>query len=363
MREEREVDQKNAAEAEEKGVALEAAGLEEPEKFAHADGDIGGTPNDEAVENPTIDPVEETGGPLLSPDEAAVVEFVEVEFSGENLDVERIGRGAPVEIPGRADAERDDREGDDHFKEDVAFRGRSDGAERPHGLEDVGGPAMEIGQDAEFAEMPAADDGKNGEDDKRNRHDARGFMRMLGGGSAGRAEEGDDHEARHGESGEKGREDADPVKAGASGVSGGEEIVLAEKSGERREAAEGQHTDGERPESERDFVEEAAHFPDVLFLVEGVDDGTGGEEEDRLEESVGAEVKHGGVGAAATDGHDHVAELREGGIGEDALDVVLLDGDEGGKNGGEAADEGDDKHARGREEQQRVDAAKHIDAG
>src|SRR5450755_2589852 len=104
-----EVDQEQASEAEEKGVALEAAGLEEPEEFAHADADIGGAANDEAAENPAIDPVEGPGEVLLKTNEIPVVEFVEVEFPREDLDVERIGRAAPVEIAGRDDAEEDDR--------------------------------------------------------------------------------------------------------------------------------------------------------------------------------------------------------------------------------------------------------------
>ena len=79
--------------------------------------------------------------------------------------------------------------------------------------------------------------------------------------------------------------------------------------------------------------------------MQGVDDGARGEEEERLEERVGGQVEHGRVRAAAADGHDHVAELRKGGVGEDALDVVLLDGDQRGEDGGEAADEGDDDHA------------------
>ena len=80
--------------------------------------------------------------------------------------------------------------------------------------------------------------------------------------------------------------------------------------------------------------------------LQRVDDGAGGEEEERLEEGVRGEVEHRRIGTAATDGHDHVTELRESRVGEDALDVVLLDGDERGEDGGEATDAGDDEHAR-----------------
>ena len=46
------------------------------------------------------------------------------------------------------------------------------------------------------------------------------------------------------------------------------------------------------------------------------------------------------------DGHDHVAELRERGVGQDALDVVLLRGHERGQDRGDGADPGDDRAAR-----------------
>ena len=61
------------------------------------------------------------------------------------------------------------------------------------------------------------------------------------------------------------------------------------------------------------------------------------------------------------DGHDHVAELRERRVGEDALDVVLLDGDERREQRGEAADVGDDVQRVGVEQKQHP--AKHVNAG
>ena len=46
---------------------------------------------------------------------------------------------------------------------------------------------------------------------------------------------------------------------------------------------------------------------------------------------------------AAAERQEHVAELADGRIGQHALEVGLRQGDEGGQQGGEAADAGDDE--------------------
>ena len=67
-----------------------------------------------------------------------------------------------------------------------------------------------------------------------------------------------------------------------------------------------------------------------------MNDGACAEEEQRLEEGVGDEVEHAHGDAAEAEAGHHVAELRDGGVGEDALDVVLRDGDERGEDRGGA---------------------------
>ena len=73
-----------------------------------------------------------------------------------------------------------------------------------------------------------------------------------------------------------------------------------------------------------------------------MDDGAGGEEEQGLEEGVGEQMEDGGRVGGDAAGEEHVAELRDGGVGEDALDVVLDEADAGGEEGGRGADDGDD---------------------
>ena len=91
-------------------------------------------------------------------------------------------------------------------------------------------------------------------------------------------------------------------------------------------------------------------FPAVLGLVmpvlHAVDHAAGAEEQERLEESVGQQVEGGRhVGADAQRG-EHVAELRDGRVGQHLLDVVLRQRDRGGEQRREGADEGDEVQGR-----------------
>ena len=94
-----------------------------------------------------------------------------------------------------------------------------------------------------------------------------------------------------------------------------------------------------------------------------MDDGAGGEEEERLEEGVGHEVEDGGGVGGDSAGEEHVAELGDGGVGEDALDVVLDHADAGGEEGGGGADDGDDAEGVGGAVEEDVAAGDHVDAG
>ena len=67
-----------------------------------------------------------------------------------------------------------------------------------------------------------------------------------------------------------------------------------------------------------------------------------------------------GCDAAA---QEHVAKLRDGGVGQHALDVVLHQADGGGKEGGGRADDGDHAEREGRAVKEEVRAGDHVDAG
>ncbi len=103
--------------------------------------------------------------------------------------------------------------------------------------------------------------------------------------------------------------------------------VLGEIAGGEREAGKRQRADDHDDVSERDAVLEAAHGANVLLVMHGVDHGAGAEEQQRLEEGVREQMEHADRIGPDAHGDEHVAELRAGRIGDDALDVVLHQAD------------------------------------
>ena len=80
----------------------------------------------------------------------------------------------------------------------------------------------------------------------------------------------------------------------------------------------------------------------VLVVVHADNRTTGGKEQQGFKEGVGHHMEHGhGVGRRAQR-HGHIAELRQGGIGHHALDVVLNCAEKAHKQRGNRADDHDD---------------------
>ena len=89
------------------------------------------------------------------------------------------------------------------------------------------------------------------------------------------------------------------------------------------DAGDGQRADHHRPEGQRDLLPQTAIVAHILFVVRRMDDRTRAKEQHRLEEGMREQVEHRHRIDAHTRRHEHIAKLRHGRIGDDALDVVL----------------------------------------
>ena len=90
-----------------------------------------------------------------------------------------------------------------------------------------------------------------------------------------------------------------------------QDLVLAEEAGERRDAGDGDRADEHRPVGDRDLAPQRAHLVHVLLLVDGVDDRSGAEEEQALEEAVRHQMEDRRDEGADPQAGEHVAELAE----------------------------------------------------
>jgi hypothetical protein len=98
-------------------------------------------------------------------------------------------------------------------------------------------------------------------------------------------------------------------------------------------------------------------------MVHAHDGGAGRQEQQRLEERVRHQVEHGHRVGRQAQRDGHVAQLRQRGVGDDALDVVLDDAQEAHEQRGDRADDQHEAQRGVRQLEQRRHARDHEDAG
>ena len=123
-----EIDQQDATQAEDEGIGLKTACLKETEYFTEADADISRAAQDQAVKNPAIDPINNACGNLLATDKATIIDFIDIEFMREYLNVERIFFPIPIKEISAADSKGDKEKGHDFFEERSDVRQGKSGA-------------------------------------------------------------------------------------------------------------------------------------------------------------------------------------------------------------------------------------------
>ena len=177
------------------------------------------------------------------------------------------------------------------------------------------------------------------------------------------AEEGHHHGPRHVEGRQTGREHSQPVEPDIHAVDGDEDLVFGLPAGKEWHAGDGGPGRAHGPEGERNLLPQAAHMAHILLTRERVNHRARAEEEQRLEERVRADVEDGRLVGARATGHEHIAKLRNGGVGEHLLDVELCHADGGGDESGEAAGGHHHGSRRVRAVKDRAAAGRHVDAG
>ena len=138
-------------------------------------------------------------------------------------------------------------------------------------------------------------------------------------------------------------------------------ILAVETRGERQCDQRGT-ADHEAPEGHWQVPAHRPHPEDVLLMVQAENDGARRQEQQGLEEGMGHQVEDGGGPGAHPQRQEHVANLADGGIGQNALDVALGQRRAARHQQGGQADEGHQQLHRGCQFEQHMGARDKVDA-
>ena len=137
---------------------------------------------------------------------------------------------------------------------------------------------------------------------------------------------------------------------------------MEKKPAKPGDARDGQRADQHGSEGGLDLPAQPAHVLHVLLAAHGVNHRAGAEEQQRFKERVGEDVEDAGGECSHAQRQEHVSQLRDRGVGQHALDVVLHQADRGREDRRQRADDGDRLHRSRREHEQRVRARDHVHA-
>src|SRR5512143_934372 len=102
-----------------------------------------------------------------------------------------------------------------------------------------------------------------------------------------------------------------------------DQILAVETSGYERQSRKGSGADEKRPKCERESFSQAAHLEHIVLVVLSQDHDTCTQEKESFEKSMSREMEDGSRPSANAESEEHVADLADRRIGQDALDVPL----------------------------------------
>ena len=115
-----------------------------------------------------------------------------------------------------------------------------------------------------------------------------------------------------------------------------EDHIFTEEAGHIGESTgQGEYTGKHSEISDGYFFSERAEFEHILLVMASEDNGTGAEEEECFEESVGKKMEDTDSEGPGSHRHKHITQLADGGEGEDFFDIILEDSNKSGSKSGE----------------------------
>ncbi len=341
-----------------------------------------GTVHRDAVdEGPVTHYPEHLAHQLAAVGEEPLVELVETVLAVEHhvepieADAQVLGdlRLPHVDVPGNRHPGHGQPEGQrQQAVHDEGFRTLEVVADLAQGVVHVGDlqhALEEVSEEHGFDGVPADDHRGNGQQDQRHGDHRRRLLEVLLGVLVTRSLAVEDQEV-HAETVERRDEDArhqQPVGIGGTGdlrvAYRLDDGVLGEETGKAGESDQRQGAEQRRDPGDLHVLADAAHVADVLIVVHADDHRARRQEQQRLEEGVGHEVEQACCVGRCTQSGDHVTQLGKGGIGDDALDVVLHDTDEAHEEGGGGTYDEHEAQRRLGELIERRHACHHEDTG
>src|SRR6185312_8730655 len=138
------------------------------------------------------------------------------------------------------------------------------------------------------------------------------------------AEEGHEIQTEHVERSQSGSDNADrpqDLAAVGTGKDLPENLILTKEPGEGKNPGDSKRGGQHHGMGPGNLLPETPHAAHVLLAAESMNHRPGAEEEQCLEESVRHEMENAGGIRCYAAGQEHVAQLRDGGVGQHALDI------------------------------------------